>query len=109
MEPDPSGKFVKTVLQTWATPLDRLFQRRMETIGDASDPDLRDSALRFLGTPGTKIVFLAMRGVDSVIHAAALKQVPAAEYNPHEFIKTNVNGATSAVERPFGRESKSLP
>ena len=39
-----------------------------------------------------------MRGVDYVIHAAALKQVPAAEYNPHEFIKTNVNGATNVVE-----------
>ena len=41
---------------------------------------------------------LAMRGVDFVIHAAALKQVPAAEYNPHEFIKTNVDGATNVVE-----------
>ena len=39
-----------------------------------------------------------MRGVDYVIHAAALKQVPAAEYNPHEFIKTNVDGATNVVE-----------
>jgi len=41
---------------------------------------------------------LAMRGVEYVIHAAALKQVPAAEYNPHEFIKTNVDGATNVVE-----------
>ena len=41
---------------------------------------------------------LAMRGVDYVIHAAALKQVPASEYNPHEFIKTNVDGATNVVE-----------
>jgi UDP-N-acetylglucosamine 4,6-dehydratase len=39
-----------------------------------------------------------MRDVDYVVHAAALKQVPAAEYNPHEFIKTNVNGATNVVE-----------
>ena len=36
--------------------------------------------------------------VDFVVHAAALKQVPAAEYNPHEFIKTNVDGATNVVE-----------
>lgn len=35
----------------------------------------------------------AMQGVDYVIHAAALKQVPAAEYNPMECIKTNINGA----------------
>ena len=40
----------------------------------------------------------ALEGVDTVVHAAALKQVPAAEYNPHEFIKTNVNGATNVVE-----------
>ena len=36
---------------------------------------------------------MAMNGVDYVIHAAALKQVPACEYNPNEAIKTNVNGA----------------
>lgn len=40
---------------------------------------------------------LAMRGVDYVIHAAALKQVPAAEYNPMECIKTNVNGAENVA------------
>ena len=40
----------------------------------------------------------AMEGVDVVIHAAALKQVPAAEYNPFEFIKTNVLGAQNVVE-----------
>jgi UDP-N-acetylglucosamine 4,6-dehydratase/5-epimerase len=40
----------------------------------------------------------AMNDVDYVIHAAALKQVPAAEYNPHEFIKTNINGAMNVVD-----------
>jgi len=40
----------------------------------------------------------AMRGVDYVIHAAALKQVPAAEYNPMECIKTNVYGAQNVIE-----------
>lgn len=39
----------------------------------------------------------AMRGVDFVIHAAALKQVPAAEYNPMECIKTNINGAENVI------------
>ncbi len=39
----------------------------------------------------------ALRGVDVVIHAAALKQVPAAEYNPFECIKTNVIGAENVV------------
>ncbi|HWA63281.1 MAG TPA: UDP-N-acetylglucosamine 4,6-dehydratase (inverting) [Caulobacteraceae bacterium] len=40
---------------------------------------------------------LALRGVDIVIHAAALKQVPAAEYNPSECIATNVMGAENVV------------
>lgn len=40
----------------------------------------------------------AMQGIDYVIHAAALKQVPAAEYNPFECIKTNVIGAQNVIE-----------
>jgi len=40
----------------------------------------------------------ALEGVDTVIHAAALKQVPAAEYNPIEFINTNVLGAENLVQ-----------
>ncbi|WP_397471183.1 UDP-N-acetylglucosamine 4,6-dehydratase (inverting) [Rheinheimera sp.] len=39
----------------------------------------------------------AMHGVDYVIHAAALKQVPAAEYNPTECIRTNINGAENVI------------
>jgi len=40
----------------------------------------------------------AMNGVDYVIHAAALKQVPAAEYNPMECIKTNIHGAQNVIQ-----------
>ena len=40
----------------------------------------------------------AMRGIDIVIHAAALKQVPAAEYNPMECIKTNIHGAENVIK-----------
>lgn len=40
----------------------------------------------------------AMHGVDYVVHAAALKQVPAAEYNPFEAIKTNIHGAQNVIE-----------
>ena len=40
----------------------------------------------------------ALEGIDTVIHAAALKQVPAAEYNPMEFINTNVLGAENLVQ-----------
>ncbi|WP_269532009.1 UDP-N-acetylglucosamine 4,6-dehydratase (inverting) [Chitinimonas sp. BJYL2] len=39
----------------------------------------------------------AMRGIDYVVHAAALKQVPAAEYNPTECIRTNVGGAENVI------------
>ena len=40
----------------------------------------------------------ALNGVDYVIHAAALKQVPACEYNPMEAVKTNINGAMNIVD-----------
>ncbi len=40
---------------------------------------------------------MAMKGADYAIHAAALKQVPACEYNPNEAIKTNINGAMNVI------------
>ena len=40
----------------------------------------------------------AMEGIDVVIHAAALKQVPAAEYNPFEAVKTNIIGGQNVIE-----------
>jgi UDP-N-acetylglucosamine 4,6-dehydratase (inverting) len=40
----------------------------------------------------------AMHGVDYVVHAAALKQVDTGEYNPHEFVKTNVLGSQNVIE-----------
>lgn len=43
-------------------------------------------------------LYRAFNGVDCVIHAAAMKQVPAAEYNPGECIKTNVNGAMNIID-----------
>jgi UDP-N-acetylglucosamine 4,6-dehydratase len=47
---------------------------------------------------------LAMRGVDVVIHAAALKQVPACEYNPFEAVKTNINGAENVVSAAIAND-----
>jgi UDP-N-acetylglucosamine 4,6-dehydratase len=46
----------------------------------------------------------AMQGVDYVIHAAALKQVPAAEYNPMECIKTNIHGAENVIHAALAAE-----
>jgi len=59
-----------------------------------------DKSMRyFIGDVRDKSRLLtAMRGVDYVVHAAALKQVPAAEYNPMECIKTNIMGAQNVIE-----------
>lgn len=46
----------------------------------------------------------AMRGVDYVVHAAAMKQVPAAEYNPLECIKTNIHGAANVIQAALESE-----
>lgn len=50
----------------------------------------------------------AMMGVDYVIHAAALKQVPAAEYNPMECIKTNINGAENVIKAALAMNVKKV-
>jgi UDP-N-acetylglucosamine 4,6-dehydratase/5-epimerase len=50
----------------------------------------------------------ALSGIDTVIHAAALKQVPAAEYNPFECIKTNVIGAQNLIEACFNNRVKDV-
>ena len=50
----------------------------------------------------------ALEGVDYVIHAAALKQVPAAEYNPTEFIKTNILGSENLIEACLDNNVKGL-
>jgi len=50
----------------------------------------------------------ALEGIDTVVHAAALKQVPAAEYNPFEFIKTNVMGAQNLIEASLDANVKRI-
>ena len=47
-------------------------------------------------------------GVDFVVHSAALKQVPAAEHNPQEFIKTNVLGAMNVIEAALHNNVKKV-
>ncbi len=51
---------------------------------------------------------LALRGIDIVVHAAALKQVPAGEYNPFEFIKTNIIGAQNILEASLFNKVKKV-
>ncbi len=50
----------------------------------------------------------AFKGVDYVIHAAALKQVPSAEYNPSEYIKTNVFGAQNVISASINQNIKKV-
>ena len=50
----------------------------------------------------------AMEGVDFVIHAAALKQVPAVEYNPFEAIKTNILGAKNVIDAAISNKVKKI-
>lgn len=75
---------------------DELKQYEMDQIF----PQSRWKSLRyFIGDVRDEARLLrALEGIDTVIHAAALKQVPAAEYNPFEFIKTNVLGAQNLIE-----------
>jgi len=53
-------------------------------------------------------VLEAMEGVDYVIHAAAMKQVPAAEYNPMECIKTNIHGAENVIKAAIKNNVKKV-
>jgi len=63
-------------------------------------PDIGDCPLRyFLGDVRDKDrLYRAFHGVDVVVHAAALKQVPACEYNPFEAVQTNIMGAKNIID-----------
>ena len=50
----------------------------------------------------------ALKDIDYVIHAAALKQVPAAEYNPYEYINTNINGAENLIRASINNKVKKI-
>src|SRR4051812_43027031 len=70
-----------------------------------SDPVFDHDKIRyFLGDVRDKDRLMrAFNDVDLVVHAAALKQVPAAEYNPTEFIKTNIHGAMNVIDAAIDR------
>ena len=72
--------------------------------------DFNDSCMRyFLGdVRDSNRLTQAMSQVDFVVHAAALKQVPAAEYNPMECIKTNIHGAENVIEAAISNSVKKV-
>lgn len=92
-------KFTKTLLERYQPRRVVIYSRdelkQFEMQQDFNDPVMR----YFIGDvrDGERLT-QAMRGIDFVIHAAALKQVPAAEYNPMECIKTNVHGAENVIK-----------
>ncbi len=73
-------------------------------------PENEYPSLRFfLGDVRDKYRLIsALEGIDLVIHAAALKQVPSAEYNPYEFIKTNVLGSNNLIEACIDQNVKKV-
>jgi UDP-N-acetylglucosamine 4,6-dehydratase len=105
--------FVKHVLETYPE-IRRLvvFSRdELKQFEMAQDfPTSRHSALRyFIGDVRDRDrLRRALNGIDIVVHAAALKQVPAAEYNPMEFIHTNIMGAENLIEACLDNNVKTV-
>jgi UDP-N-acetylglucosamine 4,6-dehydratase len=73
-------------------------------------PDSDDSPMRyFIGDVRDRDrLFRAFNGVDVVVHAAALKQVPACEYNPFEAVQTNVIGAKNVIDAAIDQGVKKV-
>ncbi len=91
--------FVKTVLERYE-PRRVIVYSRDELKQYEMAEQIRDRRIRFFLGDVRDLSRLqrAMSGVQVVVHAAALKQVPAAEYNPFECIKTNVLGGQNVIE-----------
>ena len=102
-------KYVKTLIERYNPKKiiiysrDELKQYEMQQIFNA--PCMR----YFIGDVRDKDrLTQAMNGVDYVIHAAAMKHVPAAEYNPMECIKTNINGAENVIHAALANNVKKV-
>lgn len=92
-------KYTKTILANYKPKrliiLSRDELKQFEMQQEFNDPCMR----YFIGdVRDAERMMQAMQDVDFVIHAAALKQVPAAEYNPMECIKTNIHGAENVIK-----------
>ena len=98
-----TGSFGKTYVQTLLgryKPNRLIIFSRDELKQFEMQQEYNDPCMRyFIGdVRDAKRLEQAMQDVDIVIHAAALKQVPAAEYNPMECIKTNIHGAQNVID-----------
>ncbi|MCA3164593.1 MAG: UDP-N-acetylglucosamine 4,6-dehydratase (inverting) [Burkholderiales bacterium] len=98
-------QYVKTLLARYKPQRIVIFSRdelkQFEMQQEFNDPCMR----YFIGdVRDPERLTQAMKGIDYVIHAAALKQVPAAEYNPMECIKTNIHGAENVIRAALAAE-----
>ncbi|HEX5126223.1 MAG TPA: UDP-N-acetylglucosamine 4,6-dehydratase (inverting) [Rhodocyclaceae bacterium] len=98
-------RFVKTVLEQY-NPRRIVVYSRDELKQYEMQQEFTDDRMRFfLGdVRDAERTRQAFRDIDVVVHAAALKQVPAAEYNPMECIKTNINGAQNVINACIDNE-----
>jgi len=101
--------FVRTVLQRYR-PQKLIVYSRDELKQHEMQLELDSPAMRyFIGdVRDADRLKMAMRGVDIVVHAAALKQIPAAEYNPMECIKTNIHGAQNVIDAAIANEAEKV-
>ncbi len=92
-------QFTQVVLENYNIKTLRVFSRG-ELLQWEMRKKFRDPRIRFLigDIRDRERLYRAMSGVDIVVHAAALKQIPAIEYNPIEAIKTNVMGTANIVD-----------
>lgn len=104
-------RFIKTILRNYKVKRvvvysrDELKQDEMRTKEGFTDERLR----YFIGDVRDKErMYRAMIDIDVVVHAAAMKQVPASEYNPMEAIKTNIHGAENVIEASIDRRVKKV-
>lgn len=92
-------KFTELILKEHNPKSIRIYSRG-EQMQYEMEKKFHDDRLRFFigDVRDRNRLYRAMNGVDIVIHAAALKQVPACEYNPIEAIKTNVDGTVNLID-----------
>lgn len=98
-------KFVEVMLKEYNPKTIRIFSRDELKQWEMAQKFNHDERLRFfIGDIRDKgRLERAMDGVDIVVHAAALKQVPLCEYNPFEAVKTNILGAQNVIEAALDR------
>lgn len=99
-------KFTEIALREYAPRVIRIFSRGELLQMQMRDQFGGDPRLRFfIGDVRDKDrLHRAMNGVDIVIHAAALKQVPTCEYNPIEAVRTNIDGAANVIDAAIENE-----